>query len=130
MSPRFDVIVCDQVRREDNGKFLLIGVYDQSIVLLKPTDIFVSFYLRFFGLSDGKHSLEFTVEGPLSNKVGGSGNLEVKGDDQAGSIVLPQLPLNVTGPGELTINITFDDEEPVQVLKLEIQMNPDALQSQ
>lgn len=53
-------VVCDAVRREDNGKLIFIGVYGRHIGLRRfPADLSLSLAVRLFADEPGEMDLEF-----------------------------------------------------------------------
>lgn len=62
-------IVCDDIRREDNGKFILIGVYPELILLNRiPAQITLSLWLQFRVHIISKTTLEFEIRGSAIEK--------------------------------------------------------------
>ncbi len=71
-------IVCDDIRREDNGKFFLIGVYPEVIMLSAiPAQIVLGLWLQCRVQVFTKTTLEFQIRGnalqatlPFSLEIG------------------------------------------------------------
>jgi len=70
---RFDVtaaVICDEIRREDNGKFLLIGVFSEGIsVPAFPTTVNLSVLLVGIGSAHGAARLYVQVESVDGNSL-------------------------------------------------------------
>lgn len=62
------VVVCDDIRREDSGKFILIGVYPEGIALPKiPETLFLSLWLDFQLKLIQETTLEVKITGDALN---------------------------------------------------------------
>lgn len=61
-----NVIFCDDIRIEETGKQLLIGVYPNGIALagILPSVIRIVAWLQVFGLKAGDHELVLTLTPP------------------------------------------------------------------
>jgi len=55
------IILCDQIRREDNGKALLIGVYSGDIVMQSPAPLALFFYIECVGHLDQDEEITFRI---------------------------------------------------------------------
>lgn len=107
-SPRLTIknaLICDQVRREDNGKLLVIGVYHGSIqVKTFPVAMEIQLLASFRANKLG--DLEFEVralDGAKELAKGtGSMNISRTGD---GTVALPPMPLKVDGPTVLSFEL-------------------------
>ncbi len=82
-----DLIVCDEVRREDNGKLLVIGMYLGSILV--PQVPFRMPKLSFFFKWKTNGSLpsgEFRLANPSKDVVGGFGMKTDRTPDSVGAL--------------------------------------------
>ena len=60
------VVICDDIRREDNGKVILIGVYNNVIILERyPAVIQPKFWLQCKASADGNVPLKMRI---IANK--------------------------------------------------------------
>ena len=60
-----EIIFCDDVRQETTGKFIIVGVYIDSIILAAPIDpLYLAIVLRLRGLEQGQHrvTLRFSLD--------------------------------------------------------------------
>lgn len=107
------VLICDDFRREENGKAILIGVYSGDIVLNKvPTKMSVC--LWFFGEMTGEHlsfdiEIEFKGENEESNKkykqsINEINTKSVKEKTDV-NIILLRVPLELNSEGALNIKV-------------------------
>ena len=61
-----NAIICDEVRVEDTGKHIIIGVYSESIAVSDfPANLLLSFWIQFYVDRDGEIDIELRI---LSNK--------------------------------------------------------------
>jgi hypothetical protein len=64
-SPKLEVksvVVCDLVRREDNGKEILIGVYPAGVLVPQfPAQVVLTYWIHFKGIGAGNLSVEFQL---------------------------------------------------------------------
>lgn len=128
-------LLCDGQRREDNGKRLLLGVYDHTIVAArKPAFLAPRLVGAFEFVKPGKHTLHFRVEGPSTKGVG-----DLTSDEaiEAGGYVDFEVPVPtlLLEPGEIRLDWRIDDEPwgPAMVWKLEFaddaeELSPEQLQ--
>lgn len=98
------VILCDQVRREDNGKLLLIGVYSDVITVPRlPLLIQLTLAIEVRVVHAGPFRFSIDVTDPLGNHVveGLAGEGKYEGEDGRTSwfhIPLPPIVLSAEGP--------------------------------
>jgi len=116
MKPRFSyAVVCDGIRREDNGKHILIGVYGAAIYVREfPADLALSFYVHVENPVAGPMEFEFRLvfddlNGQQTVLGSGSGTLDVKKPvppvtlEDGTDIALPGIPVAIDSPGRLTL---------------------------
>lgn len=100
------VLFCDEVRREDNGKHILIGVYQASILVTRfPATLALAMHVSFEAQQLGDISLELELRGPLGAsgiEFGININEETIFPRLAG-FTLPRLPVEVPEPTDLTV---------------------------
>ena len=116
-------LVCDEVRREDNGKFLIMGLYTPGIVLQRfPFTLPKLTFLNFFDVTTPgvwklackfSHILTGAIAGPE-----GSARIEVPHVNEKAPalvpIVFPGLTLQM--PGDYALTLTGEDFEAVNVI--------------
>jgi hypothetical protein len=136
------VAFCDDIRREDNGKELLIGVYGGGLSLRQmPAPIVISEWIRFERTDEEEATipLEFRVIDLTENKTLGYTTVQITlhksgpGISRFGSIVLPGLTMIITNPMIITLQMKQYDEPWKKIGELEIMMaapvSSDALSS-
>jgi hypothetical protein len=62
-------LVCDDIRQENNGKKILIGVYDDIMVQSLPTSISLCFWMRFKDPPLGTHVIECSILGERNQRL-------------------------------------------------------------
>ncbi|QQM31751.1 hypothetical protein JET14_06170 [Martelella lutilitoris] len=107
-----DVIFCDDIRKEDNGKAILIGVYTGALVLEQlPVDILLSAWIRVSGLDKGKHdvSVEFHSPGGKTFSIGAEAH--IVDPENVDSIMLSGFPLHIGETGKISCKFKVSNEE-------------------
>lgn len=113
------IVFCDDIRREDNGKELLIGVYGSGLTLRQmPAQIAISQWIRFerTDKDGGTIPLEFRAIDLSENKMVGYVTVQLTlgksgpGISRFGSIALPALPMLITHPMVITLQMKQYDE--------------------
>ncbi len=96
------VLLCDDARREDTGKDILIGVYCGDVIVGElPTNIIVCLWLLIETRTSGKVDKEIRIINPvdqpiLSGKLSATINTDEKG---YASFMLPRLLLAIEKEG-------------------------------
>lgn len=123
INPLFAVF-CDDIRREDNGKELLIGVYSGNLqVPVLPAPVMLSVWVPFERSGIGKVPIEFRILGP-DDRIIGYGTIELNftdADHTVGSLPLRGLTAMLIRPGEITFQLRQHDELWATVRKLPIE---------
>lgn len=125
MQTTFDVIVCDDIRVEQNGKFILIGVYTGSILVESfENTMSLCFWLRFHGLKPGRHSNTFTIfhNGKILFKA--DGILEAD-DAETPQGFLFNVPVKLEKTGKLDFQAEFSDGTIVEASPLRVDLKPE-----
>jgi hypothetical protein len=101
------VIVCDDVRREDNGKEILIGVYSSHILVsVFPANLRLFFYTMLSADESGDYKFSMRLIGPNGVQLI-QGNIDAQMRGPGGEAALPIGPLviQVQSPGEIVLEI-------------------------
>jgi hypothetical protein len=104
------VIVCDDIRREWNGKAMVIGIYTGDIILATfPTNLSLSFWMQGKPLASGEHQMEFRVrvneESPFEMK----GALNIVAPESDAIIAFVGVPTVIPAPGALLLAVKDGD---------------------
>lgn len=107
------VIMCDDVRTEDSGKHILIGVYSDAIVIPKDTAKLVfplAFYVNITAPRDKTVSVVTWIEGPGRKRMQESDFGQVgipKGfESDRGQLVWKLFPWKPEGLGTYKLHLT------------------------
>src|SRR6266480_1826028 len=92
-------IVCDQVRREDNGKMFLIGVYGSSIIVESlPANLLLSLLLNVDGEGAKEIPIDFRVLLDDATLQSGKGLFRFSSSDPQ-FLAIPSIPLENIASG-------------------------------
>jgi hypothetical protein len=110
--------ICDEVRREDNGKLLIIGVYAYDIIVRNfPVDLALTVVVSFNvdAPIETDFELKISHDGKSMSAVKGRFRLE-----KSSITGFPKLPLHISAPGELQFEMRLDDGEWQTIRKMPI----------
>jgi len=118
------VVICDDVRREMNGKDLLIGVYAGDIVTpIIPFQLVLSFWLEWHPPSLGRRDLYFRVT--FADQTLGKVKIEATiGELTPTTVALPGLLIAGMNEGELLLEYSSDDREWTLLKKKMVRKGP------
>jgi hypothetical protein len=105
-----NTIICDDVRREDNGKDILIGVFNDSMVVEVLPALLPTFGIRFLmkAASVGSYKIESAVSGPDGKEmVKLVGDLSFSSSKYLSSFSFKVSPMviNAIGKHEITFGV-------------------------
>jgi Family of unknown function (DUF6941) len=100
-------LVCDDARREDNGKDILIGVYSSDIRVTRfPITLRLVLWLQAMIKSTDPVKLELQVLGPNNAQLATANiELEVPRPDSVGSIPLGPMSVQIQSEGALVFKM-------------------------
>ncbi|WP_148649253.1 hypothetical protein [Novosphingobium barchaimii] len=104
-----DAVLCEDVRQEITGKFLIIGAYSGNIMVSSfPANIAVNFYLPFEPLVSGEvlFSIRYSIENGATAIL--EGGVEVNAVGETSALFGPRVELPVGQEGALTIDFSED----------------------
>ncbi len=114
-------LLCDDARREDNGKWMYIGVYPVDVVPFQiPTTLVLRLVFRLAPLKMGTVKIEgrATLDGAIVGSFGGT--MEV-GTLTPDNFVTPALPVTLPHYGNLEFQLREDtDGEWKSILELPV----------
>jgi len=116
------VVLCDDIRLEQNNKHILIGVYNGTILVQNFPAVFpVSWWMQVFSIETGSFELDIQlVKDPADTLFRAGIKYEIQTNDWA-SISLPRVPLQIHGPGKLQLQMKKKAESDwITVQELEI----------
>jgi hypothetical protein len=106
-------VFCDDIRKEESGKDILIGVYGSDLVVDKlPATIPLSLWINIRGVKEGLFRAKITVSNGDSNQqtiieAGG----EISNGHLPAIFSFGQIPVHLSASGPLVVNLMFDEEE-------------------
>jgi hypothetical protein len=116
MSVSASFIFCDDIRIENNGKLIFVGVYPEDLVPgVLPQRLALSVWARLFGVPVGQHGLHFAVGVNGKIQMEADFSLVVNEGNLAAHITLVGLPLELTDFGHIALEVTgFPDDEAIR----------------
>lgn len=116
-------IVCDEVRREDNGKLLLIGVYSSSIIVQQlPAALVLALVIRVDNEKPTEIPMEFRIlhnDTPL-RKGKGVLNLRLGGQNV---MAIPSIPLEkIEAEGRMSFQLRLRGRDWEEVCSLPLSL--------
>jgi Family of unknown function (DUF6941) len=105
-------VLCDDVRKEDSNKAILIGVYNGTVVVPElPATIMVAWWMQIMPLQTGKSRLDLRVlKDDADTLLHGKVAVEFFALDWS-ALSLPQAPLIISAPGKLKLQLKLDGDE-------------------
>jgi hypothetical protein len=123
-------VFCDDIRREVNGKEILIGIYPADLLLPRfPAPVVLAIWVPFerVGNAQGKIPIEFRMlDATDNNRPIGYGSIEItlSGTTDTGSLSLPALAAMLNHPGKLIFQMKQYDEPWQVVASLKVDIRP------
>lgn len=128
------LLLCDDIRKEDNGKAIIIGVYTGDIVVPKfPAALMLSIWLQGHAEEDAE---SFSLRPELVTESGsdpktsdtpfsGTGKIKVSAGDEF-IIVTEKVVAQVLEPGHISMWMKFGDKEWFELIRKKIVLSPTA----
>lgn len=101
------ILVCDDIRQENNGKQILIGVYKGAIIVPEfPARLLLALLLRGTANQTGSFPFEmrFVFDGG-SVLTTGSGNINVRNANELLSVAIQQIPIEFKDVGKFKLQM-------------------------
>lgn len=111
-------VVCDDIRQENNGKFMIIGMYTGSLIPPKlPYLTKVAFGVWATAPVSGEYHCDFQFILEPEGKVLGGAEIgfELQPGETQVFLPLPALPANIGGPGFIVLRDRISDTEIIRV---------------
>jgi hypothetical protein len=125
------VLTCDQVRREDNGKAIIIGVYVSDILLPQiPTMLGMTWYIQGINKVEGEYEMEFQIsleDDPYFRPIEVKTKFQHSSIGSTSVVVLGQIPVTFMKPCSLILRARFRDEEWHELTRSKALVNPPAV---
>lgn len=111
--------LCDDSRREDNGKLLFIGVYGSNMIFPDlPTTTRLCLVLNFSAEKAGECPIEFKMM--QSGKMLAKGETTLSVDAGMNFAAFPQIPVRLLSKSPLTVEASFAGAAPITLVTVEI----------
>lgn len=119
------LIICDDVRKEINGKDILIGVYSGTIsVPVYPSVFPAAFWIEIEPQGVGTIPCRFKIDTPSGNPpIEFGADLDVTGPGTA-VLVVGGVPLSLERDGEIVVSAQIGSEEMKVVRRKKVQRGP------
>jgi hypothetical protein len=116
-------LVCDDVRREDNGKLLLIGVYSSSIIVGElPTALVLSLVVKLKAQAPIEAAIQFRVMLNGQKIRGAKGRIRILSEGPLWLTPSPFLLDKLESEGELGFDMQVEDGEWKTVCSLPLKL--------
>lgn len=114
------VVVCDDVRIENTGKHILIGVYLGTIaVFTLPTKLKLTFWMEMSAEQMGHYSGEMQIVRPDGSVIV-KGGLKFSLDKKMSFIQLPNIPIEIQGYGPIDLQMKIGDDDWTTIRQIEV----------
>lgn len=118
-------VVCEDIRMESNGKFLIIGVYASEILVNQfPANLNIAFWLPVETLAVGKLKMQFRVAG-VNEAILGTANAEA---DMAAvgraAFPIPPMTIQIQSPSNIELQVKQGDFDWEVVVSVPVKRNP------
>jgi hypothetical protein len=107
MTYSISTVFCDDIRVENNGKLILIGVYQEDLIpAFLPQMLGLSLWSRLDGVAKGSYDITLrvgvnkTVQHELKVK------LEIQADEKPAHIHVIGLPVQIDAPSSIFVEVT------------------------
>ena len=120
-----NAIICDQVRKEDNGKHLLLGVYPTDILFPDfPTKSNLVLWMQLYVDRKGEFGVEFRIQKDKKSISHTNATMSVKDHLQPVTIALALPPIEIDGECTLSFQIREKNKRWKTVKELPVKKKP------
>lgn len=118
------VVLCDEIRQEANGKYIILGVYSAGIAVQQlPAQLGLSLYLILQFPKEGQHKL-YIKAAHANHQANIEVGIDILTTKYPMAIPTPQLPMTFTEPGELIVSVGLDADSMIEVARFDVVANP------
>ena len=118
-----NAIICDDVRKEENGKHMIIGVYLNDIIVTEfPAKSQICTWFQFFADRNGDVELEFQYSLGQKRAASGVGLVKVNDCTKKMTLVLPPMLISLDREQELNLKLREKGARWTTVCRLEVKM--------
>ena len=124
-------VVCEDIRQEANGKFVLIGTYASEILVPQfPANLNLAFWLPTEAISVGKVKVEIRVVGAneaVLNRAQAEGDMRFLG---RGAFPIPPATMQIQTASNVELQIKEEGAEWETVVRIPVKLNETAKPTQ
>ena len=118
-----NVIICDDVRTENSGKDIIIGVYAENIIVPKfPANILLCLWTQFFLNRNGDIPVSFRIQKNKTDLFFYKGMLQVNNYKKIGTMRFPGIPLQVNAEGVLVFQMKEEKKKWITIKEIPIKL--------
>jgi hypothetical protein len=119
------VILCDEIRQEATGKYIILGVYSGGVVVpALPSQIALSLYVMAEFEATGEQTLMIQVVHGDNTAIMGV-ILDVPAANYPIAVPTPKLPITLTDESDLVVSIGLSADELELAARFPVSLNPD-----
>lgn len=108
-------VFCDDIRREDSGKLILVGVYmDDLVPSSVPSTFPLSLWLTFKSEEYDTGKLSIILNLPGGNQIKLDGTMDELPTDSNVHFIFGGVPIEIKESGHISVQLKFGEEEPVE----------------
>lgn len=101
------VAFCDDIRFENNGKAIIVGLYSEDLIPgFLPQVLPLSFWVRLTGLPSGKTELSMKIGTNDKVQQTASVTLEVQASDRPANLYFVGAPIALEESGEIFLELS------------------------
>lgn len=126
MALKFEALLCDDIRREANGKLILVGVYLANIAMAEPATISLDLHIGITASKPGDYNLEFTLASPTGKKTLSKGNLKIERADTRTFIEIKGIQVSFEKNGWLDMSVRVNSGKPRSLLRTKIEIGSES----
>ena len=105
-------VICEDVRREENGKLFLIGVFGSNIGINEfPANIILATTVWIVAEEAGIHNVRFAWFVDDIEKSGASAKIEIREPGVSVFRVQPVPIVDIEKPGHVSFRVKFSDQD-------------------
>jgi hypothetical protein len=99
------VVVCDEIRKEDNGKYIIIGVYLDNISVPRfPFDMTLAFWISIVPHREGEILCQWRLKHDIAGVLSSSaGKLTIYEKEKDSIVTLRRIPVKLPQEGILSL---------------------------
>lgn len=122
-----NAIICDEVRKEDNGKLILIGVYPfDALVSDFPAQMAPVLWMQLFVDRNGEFDVEFRIQKDKNTITNNKAIMIVKDHLPPVTITLPPALIEIDGECILSFQIREKNKRWKTAKKLPVKKRPNS----